>query len=87
MTALLELRELGVAYGQTPVIHKLDLIVERGGITALLGANGAGKTTVLRAICNMKVLTGRDRSEDRRIETWQTILLARHPRARRRDRT
>ena len=55
MTALLELRELGVAYGQTPVIHKIDLIVERGGITALLGANGAGKTTVLRAICNMKV--------------------------------
>ena len=27
MTALLELRELGVAYGQTPVIHKIDLIV------------------------------------------------------------
>ena len=42
-------------------MHKLDLIVERGGITALLGANGAGKTTMLRAICNMKVrTTGRD---------------------------
>jgi ABC-type branched-chain amino acid transport systems, ATPase component len=78
MTALLELRELGVAYGQTPVIHKLDLIVERGGITALLGANGAGKTTVLRAICNMKVRnSGAILFEDRRIETWQTEDIVR----------
>ena len=78
MTALLELRELGVAYGQTPVIHKIDLIVERGGITALLGANGAGKTTVLRAICNMKVRnSGAILFEDRRIETWQTEDIVR----------
>jgi branched-chain amino acid transport system ATP-binding protein len=78
MTALLELRELGVAYGQTPVIHKLDLIVERGGITALLGANGAGKTTVLRAICNMRVRnSGAILFGDRRIETWQTEDIVR----------
>ena len=78
MTALLELRELGVAYGQIPVIHKLDLVVEQGGITALLGANGAGKTTLLRAICNMKVRnSGAILFEGRRIETWQTEDIVR----------
>src|SRR5262245_63760078 len=78
MTALLELRELGVAYGQIPVIHKLDLVVEHGGITALLGANGAGKTTLLRAICNMKVRnTGAILFNGRRIETWQTEDIVR----------
>jgi len=78
MTALLELRALGVAYGQTPVIHGLDLVVEQGGITTLLGANGAGKTTLLRAICNMKVRnSGAILFEGRRIETWQTEDIVR----------
>jgi len=78
MTALLELRDLRVAYGQIPVIHKLDLVVEHGGITALLGANGAGKTTLLRAICNMKVRnSGAILFEGRRIEIWQTEDIVR----------
>ena len=57
MTSILELRNVNVAYGPTPVIQNLDLAVAVGGITTLLGANGAGKTTILRAICNMKVRT------------------------------
>jgi branched-chain amino acid transport system ATP-binding protein len=78
MTALLELRDLAVAYGPTPVIHKLNLIVEPGGITTLLGANGAGKTTLLRAICNMKVRnSGVILFESRRIDAWQTEDIVR----------
>jgi branched-chain amino acid transport system ATP-binding protein len=78
MTAVLELRELRVAYGQIPVIHGVDLVVAQGGITALLGANGAGKTTLLRAICNMKVRnTGAILFKGRRIETWQTEDIVR----------
>ena len=73
MTALLEVRDLSVAYGHIPVIHNLSLVVTNGGITTLLGANGAGKTTLLRAICNMKVRnSGAILFEGRRIETWAT---------------
>ena len=78
MTALLEVRELSVAYGHIPVIHNLSLMVAKGGITTLLGANGAGKTTLLRAICNMKVRnSGAILFEGRRIETWATEDIVR----------
>jgi branched-chain amino acid transport system ATP-binding protein len=53
MAALLETRGLKAFYGPIEVLHGLDLTVEEGGITALLGANGAGKTTILRALCAM----------------------------------
>lgn len=53
MSAHLSVRDLRAFYGQTQAVHGLDLDLEPGGITALLGANGAGKTTVLRAICGM----------------------------------
>lgn len=55
MSTLLEITGLDAAYGETKVLRQVSLAVEDGGITALLGANGAGKTTVLRAICNMMV--------------------------------
>jgi branched-chain amino acid transport system ATP-binding protein len=53
MAALLETKGLNAFYGPTQVLHGISLAVEKGGITALLGANGAGKTTMLRAICSM----------------------------------
>ena len=78
MTALLEVRELSVAYGHIPVIHNLSLLVARGGITTLLGANGAGKTTLLRAICNMKLRnSGAILFEGRRIEARATEDIVR----------
>jgi branched-chain amino acid transport system ATP-binding protein len=78
MTSILELRNVNVAYGPTPVIQNLDLAVAVGGITTLLGANGAGKTTILRAICNMKVRTsGEIRFAGDRIDDWQTEDIVR----------
>jgi len=46
----LEVSGLGVRYGAVRALHDVTLNVERGGSVALLGANGAGKTTVLRTI-------------------------------------
>src|SRR6185312_16801977 len=46
---------LNAAYGPTAVLHGIDIAVEERGIVTLLGANGAGKTTMLRAICRMMV--------------------------------
>jgi len=50
---LLEVRDLVVRYGQVEALHGVSLRVERGEIVALIGSNGAGKTTALRAISGM----------------------------------
>lgn len=46
----LEVRDLCAGYGGAPVVAGVDLVVGPGDAVALLGTNGAGKSTVLRAI-------------------------------------
>ena len=46
----LRVRGLSVAYGHVQAVDGIDLEVEPGGVVALLGANGAGKTSTVRAI-------------------------------------
>jgi branched-chain amino acid transport system ATP-binding protein len=78
VSAILETRGLGAAYGPTQVLQALDISVEQGGIVTLLGANGAGKTTTLRALCNMMVrITGEIRFNDRRIDGKATEDIVR----------
>ncbi len=50
---ILEVSGLCAGYGASDVLHDVSFSVEQGGITTILGANGAGKTTVLRALCGM----------------------------------
>jgi branched-chain amino acid transport system ATP-binding protein len=47
---VLELRAVEGFYGESQVLHGIDLSVRRGEIVTLVGRNGAGKTTTLRAI-------------------------------------
>ncbi len=49
MTALLEIENLQVAYGKAQVVHGATLSVNQGEFVALLGRNGAGKSTTLHA--------------------------------------
>ena len=72
MTALLEVKGLHAAYGETKVLHGLDFAVQQGGVTALLGANGAGKTTTLRALCGMVGTQGEINLGGKRIEGMAT---------------
>jgi len=51
--AILELDRLSVGYDRAPVVRDLTLTVGSGEVVALLGANGAGKTTALRAISGL----------------------------------
>ena len=51
--ALLEIRNLTVSYGPLKAVKNIDIDVEKGQIVALLGANGAGKSSTLKAICGM----------------------------------
>ena len=48
--ALIELRDVTFGYGERPVLAALSLTVPRGQVTAVMGASGGGKTTVLRLI-------------------------------------
>jgi branched-chain amino acid transport system ATP-binding protein len=47
---LLEVRDLDVVYGHTHAVRGLSLQVDRGEIVTVLGANGAGKTSLLKAL-------------------------------------
>ncbi len=75
--ALLQLRGLQAWHGTTRVLHGLDLAVSVGGITALLGANGAGKTSTLRAVCGMLRTAGEVLLEGRPIHGLATESIVR----------
>ncbi len=67
---MLEVRDLGAAYGDVPVLFGPSLRVARGEIVALLGSNGAGKTTLIRCITGLlRPLSGSVSFEGRPIES------------------
>ena len=51
--ALLEIRDLVVRYGEIEALRGISLVVDQGQVVTLLGANGAGKSTTLRAISGL----------------------------------
>ncbi len=53
MTALLEVRDLQVAYGHVEAVQGIDFDVGEGEIRTLVGANGAGKSTTLLALSGL----------------------------------
>jgi len=68
VTPVLELEDLAVAYGKRRALDGLHLSVGPGEIVTLLGANGAGKSTTLRAVSGLvRPTRGRIRYEGRDI--------------------
>jgi branched-chain amino acid transport system ATP-binding protein len=55
---LVAARQLSAFYGATQVLHGVDFDIVEGNVTAFLGANGAGKTSTLRALSGMIATTG-----------------------------
>jgi len=51
--ALLEVTDLKVNYGLIQAIKGVSFTVNKGEIVALIGANGAGKTTIMHSVCNL----------------------------------
>ena len=50
---LLSVSGLTASYGATPALFGVDLTVDEGEVVALMGRNGMGKTTTVKAICRM----------------------------------
>lgn len=74
MTFALEIKGLHAWYGESHILHDMNLSVAKGEVVTLLGRNGAGRTTTLRAIMG---LTGR-RSGSIKINGVETITLPTH---------
>ncbi|MEU7902469.1 ABC transporter ATP-binding protein [Actinoplanes sp. NPDC049118] len=53
---LLELQDVTLRYGRIEALHGISMQVEEGEIVALIGANGAGKTSTMRAISGLNTL-------------------------------
>ena len=58
MAGLIEVRDLHVRLGQSHILQGIDFDVPEGGVTALLGRNGVGKTTTLRALMGLVERSG-----------------------------
>ncbi|MDY7574360.1 ABC transporter ATP-binding protein [Actimicrobium sp. CCI2.3] len=58
MTALLELNELHAYYGKSHVLHGVNLVVNEGEIVSLLGRNGVGRSTTVKAAMGQVDATG-----------------------------
>jgi branched-chain amino acid transport system ATP-binding protein len=72
----LELEDVTASYGQRRAIEAVSLSVERGEIVTLLGANGAGKSTILRAISGLvRPLSGRIVYEGEELTTRPTDAI------------
>jgi len=50
---MLEIRDLHVAYGEAKVLHGVSLTVNQGELVTVIGANGAGKTTMMKSILGL----------------------------------
>jgi branched-chain amino acid transport system ATP-binding protein len=75
---LLRIKDLNAWYGESHILHGVNLTVNEGEVVTLLGRNGAGRTTTLRAIVGM---TGA-RKGSIRINGEEAIRLAPHKVAR-----
>jgi branched-chain amino acid transport system ATP-binding protein len=75
---LLELQHLAVRYGAVRAVHEISLTVSRGEVVALLGANGAGKSSTLNAIVGLAPRSdGRILLEGRDITSLSTEAIVR----------
>ncbi|AIY41410.1 Branched-chain amino acid transport ATP-binding protein LivF [Collimonas arenae] len=77
MNALLEIRGLHAFYDQSHVLHGVDLEVRSGEIVSLLGRNGVGRSTMLKAIMGMLRSNGSVRLGGVELAGMKTFQVAR----------
>jgi branched-chain amino acid transport system ATP-binding protein len=71
------LDKLSKRFGDVQAVREVSLTIAAGTIFGFLGANGAGKTTVLRALCGMVRTAGEVRFDGKAITGWATEDIVR----------
>ena len=74
---MLEIAGLEAFYGEQQALFAVGFELDAGQVRTLLGANGAGKTTVLRALCGMVRTAGDIRFDGKSINGWATEDIVR----------
>ena len=75
---LLELDHVGVSYGAVKAVRDVSLHVDQGEVVTLIGANGAGKSTILRAISGLaRIATGALRFDGKDIAKARPDVIVR----------
>ncbi|ABR88573.1 amino-acid ATP-binding ABC transporter protein [Janthinobacterium sp. Marseille] len=77
MSALLEIKNLHAFYGKSHVLHGIDITIQSGEIVSLLGRNGAGRSTTVKAAMGMVAATGTIRFKGKEILGLPTYRIAR----------
>lgn len=75
--SLLALEDVTAGYGATPALFGIDLALSEGEVVALMGRNGMGKTTTVKAICGLIPSGGRIRFDDRDVSGLSSFRIAR----------
>jgi branched-chain amino acid transport system ATP-binding protein len=76
--SLLEVSDLRAGYGSLPVLHGMTFSIGRGEVAVLLGLNGAGKSTTVKALCGaLPVTSGRVVYDGADITGWRTAQSVR----------
>ena len=76
MSDLLEVRDLHAFYGKSHVLHGVNLRVGRGEIVSLLGRNGVGRSTTVKAVMGQLDATGSVVFNDEQILGWPAFRIA-----------
>ncbi|HVB16758.1 MAG TPA: ABC transporter ATP-binding protein [Stellaceae bacterium] len=74
---MLEVQRLDAFYGEQQALFGIGFAVDEGKVRTLLGANGAGKTTALRALCGTVRTAGEIHFDGKRIDGWATEDIVR----------
>jgi len=77
MAALLEVQGLHAAYGAAEILHGLDFTVNQGEVLVLLGRNGAGKSTTMKALIGLLPPRGSIRFAGEPVAGWPPHAIAR----------
>lgn len=77
MTTLLRIANLSAGYDKSQVLRGINLSVEQGEIVSLLGRNGAGRSTLVKAIMGQVNASGTIHFKNEQILGWPTYRIAR----------
>ena len=73
---MLEVQDLHVRLGGAHILQGVSFTVAAGGVTALMGRNGVGKTTTLKALLGLVPSTGSARIMGQEVGGWRTERIA-----------